>query len=71
MERLAMHDSLARTCVAMVQRGEWTREEALITLAFGLYESKRRFFETLVEKKNTEASDFIMTQDGKRYDRTL
>jgi hypothetical protein len=57
-----------RHAEVLVDRGELTREQALIAVVYALYNQKAQLFAALVEQKATEVSDFILL-DGKRYDR--
>lgn len=68
IERLSMHYPAARDAVTMVQRGDWTREQALIALAFSLAESFSRMFRLAVDRRNCEPpKPFLITPDGKMW----
>jgi hypothetical protein len=69
MRRLAEHDPLARNAVTMAERGDWTREQALIVLAFASYNQLREAHHRELKRIDEAAVDFIITKDGKRYDR--
>ena len=65
IERLALYEPLAHHAVTLVYRGDLTREQALILLAFGLYDQKRGFFHREVERLNTTISDrFVITPNS-------
>lgn len=70
MVRLAHADPAARAYVTLAERGDMTREQALVALAFYSYEQRRMDFRAKVDRFNTEVPDFIMIGD-KRYDRSL
>ena len=70
MIRLSHVDPIARYYVTMAERGDLTREQALVFLAFGNYEVRRREHHAEVERLNTTVPDFIMVGD-KRYDRKI
>lgn len=65
---LCLVEPAVRHAVLLVERGDLTREQALIAAVFALYNQKAQLFATLVEQKATEVADFILL-DGKRYDR--
>jgi hypothetical protein len=47
--RLAEHDSVIRTVLVCVERGELTREQALVAAVFSLYDAKRVFFKAATD----------------------
>jgi hypothetical protein len=65
---LCLVEPAMRHAEVLVDRGELTREQALIAVVYALYNQKAQLFAALVEQKATEVSDFILL-DGKRYDR--
>lgn len=70
MLRLAHVDPVARAYVTLAERGDLTREQALVALAFWNYEQRRMQHRRDVDRLNTTTPDFVMVGD-KRYDRTL
>ena len=54
IERLAQHYPQAYHCVVMVERGDWTREQALIVLVYSLAHSFSSMFRAEVERRATE-----------------
>ena len=49
IQNLALYEPLAQRVVSMVEHGHMTREQALVALAFALYEVKRQFFNLAVK----------------------
>ena len=70
MLRLAQVDPMTRNAVKLAERGSWTREQALIVLAFTFYKQRREHYHAEVKRINETIPDFIMA-DGKRYDRKV
>ena len=54
IERLALHYPCVYHGVAMVERGDWTREQALIMVVFALAESWRKLFQSEVDRRMLE-----------------
>lgn len=54
IERLARHYPVAHDAVTMVQRGDWTREQALIMLTFALAAAFQKLFSDAVERRMTQ-----------------
>ncbi len=69
MRRLSQVDPVARHAVTMVERGDWTREQALIVLAFTSYKQRREYHNAEVKRLSETVPDFVIA-DGKRYDRS-
>lgn len=64
VERLALHYPAARHAVAMVERGDYTREEALIALVFALADAFSRLFKAEVDRRMTEPmTPFVIPSD--------
>ena len=70
MLRLAYVDPAARQAVVMAERGDWTREQALIVLAFASYDQRRTQHHETVDRLNRTIPDFVLIGD-KRYDRKM
>lgn len=65
--RLSYHDPVVRLAVTLAERGDFTREQALIAALFALYNVRARMFQAEVDRRNTEVpADFII-HDGKIY----
>jgi hypothetical protein len=54
IERLAMHYPVVYHAVAMVERGDWTREQALMMTVFALAQAFQKLFSAEVERKMRE-----------------
>ena len=54
IERLALHYQVVRHAVILVERGEWTREQALIMVVFALADSFSRLFKAEVDRRMNE-----------------
>jgi len=64
VEQLARDYPTARHAVVMVQRGDWTREQALIMLAFAFASAYQQMFAAEIERLNTELpSRFMLTHE--------
>jgi len=54
IERLSLNYPAARHALVMVERGDWTREQALIALVYALADSFSRLFTAEVERRSRE-----------------
>jgi len=54
IERLGLHYPAAYHAVVMVQRGDWTREQALIALAYALADAYQKIFKAEVERRRLD-----------------
>jgi hypothetical protein len=54
IERLALHYPVAHDAVTMVRRGDWTREQALIALAYALADAFSRLFKAEADRRMLE-----------------
>jgi hypothetical protein len=50
IERLALHYPAAHHAVVKVQRGDWTREEAMILLVYALADAFQKLFQAEVDR---------------------
>ena len=62
VERLALHYAVVHRAVALVRRGEFTREEALIHVAFALAGAFQQLFQAEVERKMLEVAPMIIVK---------
>ena len=65
---LAQSDPIARHFVMLAERGDCTREQTLIALAFAWYDARRQHHHAEV-KRLDETIPNVIIADGKRYDR--
>lgn len=56
IQRLALYEPTVRHAVALVERDQLTREQALIFIAFALYETKRQLFQAEVDRRAFSAT---------------
>jgi len=54
IERLALHYPAAHDAVTMVERGDWTREQALVMLVYSLADAFARLFQAEVDRRRVE-----------------
>ena len=62
IERLARHYVVVHRAVSLVRRGELTREEALIHVAFALAGAFQQLFQGEVERKMMEVAPMIIVK---------
>lgn len=63
IERLSLHFPYARHAVAMVERGDWTQQEALLRLIFMLSKAWQEMFAAEVDRRNREPMPpFVFTK---------
>lgn len=53
IEALALHYPVVHTCVALADRGDWTREQALIAMTHALATAFGELFRQEVERRQT------------------
>lgn len=54
IERLAIHYPVVHVAVSLVERGDWTREQALVNIVYSLADSFSRLFHAEVDRKRCE-----------------
>lgn len=63
IERLSLSYPVVLHAVVMVRRGDWTREQALIMLAFALAQSFQKLFSAEVDRLSRTPKDIIIEID--------
>lgn len=63
VERLALHYAQVHHAVTMVERGDWTREQALIALVYALADSFSRLVSAEVERTMMEIGPIVFPKD--------
>jgi hypothetical protein len=63
IERLALHYPAAQAAVTLVERGDLTREQALVVLAYALADAFARIFTAEVEKAKRSSAPAIGLSD--------
>lgn len=60
IERLSLHYPQAQQAVAMVQRGDWTREEAMVRLVYAFASAFQQLFQQEVERRSLDVSKHVV-----------
>lgn len=60
IERLSFHYPVARHAVALVHRGDYTREQALIMAVFALADAFQKLFHAEVDRLMTTPSKVVI-----------
>lgn len=63
IERLSLTYPVVRHAVVMVRRGDWTREQALIMLAFALAQAFQKIFSAEVDRLARQLPERIVIAD--------
>lgn len=64
IETLSLHYPQAHAAVAMVERGEWTKEEALVRLVYGFASAFQQLFQQELERRRMEPPrPFVIPRD--------
>jgi len=66
IQRLSRHYPAAHHAIMLVQRGEWSREQALIALVYALADSFARLFKAEVDRKLVEPLSFSIVLEPPR-----
>jgi hypothetical protein len=64
LHELARVDVTVRTFMILAERGELTREQALVCLVFGFYEMTRRHYENAVDLLNTRPVSYVVLKNN-------